>query len=129
MLNEIDSLQNGMTRAEKKVARVVLASPYRVLRKSIAVVAREAEVSEPTVIRFCRVLDCKGFQEFKLKLAQDLATGAHFGVSRLSIDEAAPDLITKVIDSGISSFVASFCQGSVPPSQGPPWGLAPPRLI
>ena len=41
MLNEIDSLQSGMTRAEKKVARVVLASPYRVLRKSIAVVARE----------------------------------------------------------------------------------------
>lgn len=67
--------------------------------------AGEAGVSEPTVIRFCRALNCMGFQDFKLQLAQDLATGAHFSETRLSIDESAPDLITKVIDSGISSLI------------------------
>lgn len=105
MLNEIASAVKTMTRAEKKVARVVLSSPYRVLRKSIGLLAQEAGVSEPSVIRFCRAVNCKGFQDFKLQLAQDLATGAHFGETRLSIDETAPDLIAKVIDSGIASLI------------------------
>ena len=105
MLSEIESALGGMTRAEKKVARVVLDSPYRVLRKSIGSLAAEAGVSEPSVIRFCRVVDCQGFQEFKLKLAQDLATGAHFGGTRVSTDESASDLIAKVIDSGIASLI------------------------
>lgn len=94
-----------MTRAERKVAAAVLQSPYRLLRKSIGALAAEAGVSEPTVIRFCRRLKCRGFQDFKLQLAQDLATGAHFGPTRLSVDETAPDLIAKVIDSGIATLI------------------------
>ena len=113
MLTEIETAVKSMTRAEKKVARIVLASPYRILRKSIGLLASEAEVSEPTVIRFCRAMNCKGFQDFKLQLAQDLATGAHFSETRLSIDETAPDLITKVIDSSISSLIK--VRDSLPP--------------
>ena len=113
MLREIETAVKGMTRAEKKVARIVLASPYRILRKSIGLLASEAGVSEPSVIRFCRAMNCKGFQDFKLQLAQDLATGAHFSETRLSIDETAPDLITKVIDSSIASLIK--VRDSLPP--------------
>jgi RpiR family carbohydrate utilization transcriptional regulator len=49
MLGEIETALKSMTRAEQKVARVVLASPYRVLRKSISLLAGEAGVSEPSV--------------------------------------------------------------------------------
>jgi RpiR family carbohydrate utilization transcriptional regulator len=105
MLREIEIAARRMTRAEKKVARVVLDSPYKALRKSIGLLASESGVSEPTVMRFCRALKCKGFQEFKLQLAQGLATGAHFSETRLSIDDSTPDLIAKVIDSGISSLI------------------------
>lgn len=113
MLGEIETALKSMTRAENKIARVVLASPYRILRKSIGLLAGEAGVSEPSVIRFCRALNCKGFQDFKLQLAQDLATGAHFSETSLSIDETAPDLIAKVIDSGISSLIK--VRDSLPP--------------
>ena len=113
MLSEIETAAKKMTRAEKKVARVVLASPYKILRKSIGLLANEAGVSEPTVMRFCRALNCGGFQDFKLQLAQDLATGAHFSETRLSIDESAPDLIAKVIDSGIASLIK--VRDSLPP--------------
>ncbi len=105
MLIEIEHALQHMTRAEKKVARVVLDNPYRALRKSIGLLAGESGVSEPTVIRFCRVLNCAGFQDFKLQLAQDLATGAHFSETRLALDESAPELIAKVIDSGIASLI------------------------
>jgi RpiR family carbohydrate utilization transcriptional regulator len=115
MLQDIESAQKRMTRAEKKVARVVLLSPYRVLRKSIGLLASESGVSEPTVMRFCRMLKCTGFQDFKLQLAQDLATGAHFSETRLSAQESAPDLIAKVIDSGIASLIK--VRDSLPPGQ------------
>ena len=105
MLKEIEVAQSEMTPAEQKVARVVLASPHKALRKSIGLLASESDVSEPTVIRFCRAIKCRGFQEFKLRLAQDLATGAHFSETRLSIDESPSDLITKVLNSGISSLI------------------------
>jgi RpiR family carbohydrate utilization transcriptional regulator len=105
MLREIEGALAGMTRAEKKVARAVLGNPYRLLRKSIGALAGEAGVSEPTVIRFCRALNCKGFQDFKLQLAQDLATGAHFGAARPAAGEAAGDLIAKVVDSGIAALI------------------------
>jgi len=105
MLREIEAAFAGMTRAEKKVARVVRGNPYRLLRTSIGALAREAGVSEPTVIRFCRRLNCRGFQDFKLQLAQDLATGAHFRAARPAAGEAAPELIAKVIDSGIAALI------------------------
>ena len=105
MLKEIEILLPGLTPAEKKVATTILESPYRVVRKSIGAIASRAGVSEPSVIRFCRQLGCRGFQEFKLKLAQDLATGAHFGDTAMAIDGSAPDLIAKVIDSGIASLI------------------------
>ncbi len=115
LLREIENASRDMTRAERKVARVVLADPYRVLRKPIGAVATEAGVSEPSVIRFCRALNCRGFQDFKLRLAQDLATGAHFGVTRLSIDDSAPDLIAKVIDSSIASLIK--VRDTLPPAR------------
>ena len=105
MLQDIQQQMSRMTRAERKVATVVVAGPYKVLRKSIGLLANEAGVSEPSVIRFCRAMQCRGFQEFKLKLAQSLATGAHFDDIGPTIDASGSDLITKVIDSGIASLI------------------------
>jgi RpiR family carbohydrate utilization transcriptional regulator len=105
MLTEIKNALQQMTPAEKKVAGVVLDNPYQALRKSIGLLAGESGVSEPTVVRFCRTLNCSGFQDFKLQLAQGLATGAHFSETRVSFDESASGLITKVIDSGIASLI------------------------
>ena len=42
---------------------------------SNAEIARRAEVSEPTVTRFCRAIGCDGVRDFKLKLAQSVVVG------------------------------------------------------
>ena len=36
---------------------------------------KRAEVSEPTVTRFCRAIGCEGVRDFKLKLAQSVVVG------------------------------------------------------
>jgi len=45
------------------------------VRANVNAMARRADVSPPTIIRFCRALGFAGLREFKLHLAQSLAVG------------------------------------------------------
>ncbi len=59
--------------AEKRVADAVLEDVEFAVRASNADLAQRANVSEPTVTRFCRTVGCDGVRDFKLKLAQSVA--------------------------------------------------------
>ncbi|MEO0444167.1 MAG: transcriptional regulator, partial [Pseudomonadota bacterium] len=59
-----------LRKSERKVAEYVLKHLSDVIRLRITDLATAAEVSEPTVIRFCRAIGCNGFQDFKMTLAQ-----------------------------------------------------------
>ncbi len=61
--------------AERRVADVVLADVSFSVDASNAEIARRAEVSEPTVTRFCRAIGCEGVRDFKVKLAQSVVVG------------------------------------------------------
>ncbi|HWV04715.1 MurR/RpiR family transcriptional regulator [Ralstonia sp.] len=60
----------SLSPAERQVADWVLRQPGTVLSLPVAAIAREAGVSQPTVIRFCRSMGCHGLSDFKLRLAQ-----------------------------------------------------------
>lgn len=61
--------------AERRVADVVLSDVTFAVDAASAEIARRAEVSEPTVTRFCRAIGCDGVRDFKLKLAQSVVVG------------------------------------------------------
>ncbi len=61
MLEKIQSRLENLSKSERKVAEVILATPEQSIHSSIAALAQEAGVSEPTVNRFCRSLDTRGF--------------------------------------------------------------------
>ena len=61
--------------AERRVAVVMAEHPDRIIRGTLASVAREAGVSEPTVLRFCRTIGVGSFKDLKIELAQRLAAG------------------------------------------------------
>lgn len=63
-----------LSRAERQVAEYVLADPEGCPNRTIAELAAAAEVSEPTVVRFCRSMQCEGYLAFKMLVAQDIAT-------------------------------------------------------
>lgn len=56
MLEKIEVQFAALSNAEQKVARQILAAPQAAMHSSIATLAREACVSEPTVNRFCHRL-------------------------------------------------------------------------
>jgi len=56
------------------VADKVLADPDEAIFYTITDLAEKSGVGETTVIRLCRKLGCKGYQEFKLSLVQNLSS-------------------------------------------------------
>ena len=66
---------------------------------SIAELAATAGVSEPTVLRFCRTLGSPGFPEFKLRLAEGLASGTPYLHRDVAIDDPFDVVVDKIFDS------------------------------
>jgi RpiR family transcriptional regulator, carbohydrate utilization regulator len=84
ILSQIKDSYGELRRAERRVADVVLADVSFSVDASNAEIARRADVSEPTVTRFCRAIGCDGVRDFKLKLAQSVVVG------RLYLSPAPP---------------------------------------
>lgn len=73
-LIRIRSSLPGLYTAEQRVAEAILADPEAVLTSSVTELASRAGASEATVVRFCRSLGYKGYQDFKISLARDLVS-------------------------------------------------------
>ena len=67
--------------------------------------AYEANVSEPTVVRFCRALHYDGFQDFKLTLAQGLASNPNFEQFALDSKDTVFEFKQKIFDSMIGNLI------------------------
>lgn len=93
-------------RSEQKVARFVLRNPEEVINMRIVDLATEAKVSEPTVVRFCRALGCDGFQDFKLKLAQMLATGSQFAQFSMNDSDSVAEFSHSIFDSTVGTLLS-----------------------
>ena len=74
ILDTIGALQTSLTKTEKKIAAAILSQPQLLNQCSLSEVATQLDVGEATFIRFCRTLGYKGYTDFKLDLAIELAT-------------------------------------------------------
>ena len=99
LINRIEDALLTLSKSEKKVAEEVLADPQRAYQSSIAALAKVSKVSEPTVNRFCRSMNCKGFPDFKLQLAQSLATGTPYFSGSVSLEDSTEDFTNKLFDA------------------------------
>ncbi len=103
LVSEIDATLDSLNRSERKVAEVILADPQAAIRSSIAVLAKAANVSEPTVNRFCKRFDTAGFPDFKLLLAQALASGVPYVTRSVEPDDSAELYTAKIFEATMAS--------------------------
>lgn len=89
--------------SERSVADFVLSYPEQVMQMSISEAARDIGVGESTVIRFCRALGYKGYQEFKLRLAQDLVEPVEFIHENISFADKTAELAQKVFQTNVKA--------------------------
>lgn len=97
LMTKITATYSRMTKAEKKVADIVLSNPQEVLRATINDLAKMCDVGETSVFRFCRTLSLNGYQDFKLSLA----------LSTSSADAAQPKDTINILDSPDCSTTAA----------------------
>jgi glucokinase len=105
LMERIGHLQHELTPAEQRVATLVLEQPRLVLNEPIAEIARLADVSQPTVIRFCRSLGFSGLADFKLKFASSLTGAIPVRHSQVRNSDSTHDLSAKVIDNTVSAIL------------------------
>lgn len=105
LLDSIKTQLDTLSKSEKKVAVTVLKNPDLAVSGNITALAKNAQVSEPTVVRFCRTLGYDGWHEFKLKLAQTLAVALPQTDESPLQDDLAVDLVNKICSRSINALL------------------------
>jgi len=91
MLDRIRACLSALAPAEQRVARLVLEDPREFAVLPVGELAARAQVSKPTVVRFCRSVGYDGLADFKRKLAGSVNEGVPF-VHRAVDDDDEPAL-------------------------------------
>ena len=73
LLTYLRGVLNSLNPTERLIADCILADPAPVITSSIAEIKSRSGASVGSIVGFCRRLGLKGFAEFKIALAQDLA--------------------------------------------------------
>lgn len=115
LLDRLAGKTDKLSKSDLKIAAVVLRDPQVAIHLSIARLATEAEVSEPTVNRLCRKLGCNGYPDFKLKLAQEISRGSHLFSENMEASDDTRTVINKILSS-IEQSVHSIGQATSPAS-------------
>ena len=105
ILGQIQRARESLTPAEKRVADHVLAHPRSALNDPIAEIAKAAQVSQPTVIRFCRSLGCEGLSDFKLRLASGLSATIPLTHTQVTGSDSVLELGVKVLGNTASAIL------------------------
>ena len=103
LIRRITDNHLALRKSEAKVADFVLAHANDVINMRIVDLAAQSEVSEPTVIRFCRALGFDSFQSFKLQLAQQIGMGSVYTQFAVDDSDTVNDLCSKVFDTTVGT--------------------------
>lgn len=101
-LMNIQSKLKQLTDAERKVAQYVIDNYKSILNCTVTELAEKANSSDATVVRFCRSVGYKGYQEFKINLAQDAIVPYKHLNSALEKGDSTAEIIEKVMRSEIA---------------------------
>jgi DNA-binding MurR/RpiR family transcriptional regulator len=101
----IRSLLPSLAPAEQRVGLVIIGDPVAAARMTISELAREAETSDATVIRFCRSIDVPSYPDLRIAVATwaGRADAVEDGGLPLSpdirVDDKLADVVAKIAAS------------------------------
>lgn len=107
----INSRYNAFTNTERKVADFIKENGRDVLYMSITDLADACHAGESSIFRFCRTLDLKGYQEFKIVLAHSVSiedeTPPQIS-SEITLNDSIEDLSSKILASNIEAITETY---------------------
>jgi RpiR family transcriptional regulator, carbohydrate utilization regulator len=107
LLSQVEAMREQLRPSERKLADYVMEAPREVLDMAMTDFATRVGVSQPTIARFCHALGFSGFREFKIRLAQSIASDvpAPAVYRDVRADEPAAGVAAKVLDRTIGALI------------------------
>mgnify|MGYP002515543784 FL=1 len=96
---KIEELLPSLSKSEQSVGAYIVQHPDEVINLSVAALAENAKVSEPTVVRACRRLGFTGYQDLKVTLAQSIVTPMQSVHEQVTAQDDMQTLASKVFGS------------------------------
>ncbi len=78
VISELQKMSGQLPASEKRVADYILENLNTAVHSTLSEIAKASGVSVATVNRLCHSLNCDGFKEFKIKLAQNVAVSIRY---------------------------------------------------
>jgi RpiR family carbohydrate utilization transcriptional regulator len=113
ILRSIRDALPALSTSHQRIAEVILEDPSRAVQNNIEDLAKRANVSAPTVVRFARAVDCDGLRDLKLKLAGALALGTPYLRRGVGATDTTGDVIRNVVGS-ITSVMTEWQRQVIP---------------
>ncbi|MET3697875.1 RpiR family transcriptional regulator [Bacillus oleivorans] len=106
----IHSRYQSFTNTEKKVADYVLEHIKDVIYMSITDLADACQVGESSIFRFCKTMNLKGYQEFKIVLAHSISLENETPQlsGQITLDDTIPELSSKILSTNINALTETY---------------------
>lgn len=114
ILIKMQSMQKDLTKAENKVAEVIMADPQKVIYSSVADLAAASHVSDPTVIRLCRKLGLEGYQDLKLTLAKEIVNPMQAIDENIVDSDDTATIVGKIFAGTVNTLTLTHDNLSIP---------------
>jgi len=107
IINMLMSAKGKATKSQKVLIEYLLTSNLNdIIYLSITELSDITGVGEATILRFCRVLGFKGYQDFKLVIAQEISPNLVIGEDKSYITTIASNMIESINSSKDSTELA-----------------------
>ncbi|WP_449538154.1 MurR/RpiR family transcriptional regulator [Ferdinandcohnia sp. Marseille-Q9671] len=89
--------------SEKKIASYIIDNPQEAISLTANELGKRSSTSGAAVIRLCKSLNLKGFQDLKLRIAGDLQKTTNTGFSDIEPNESIESVIEKMTNNSIQT--------------------------
>ncbi len=108
LILKIQRLMPGLSKSEQSVASYIMQHPEEVIYLSVAALADNSGVSDPTVVRTCQKLGFTGYQDLKVTLAQDIVSPLQSINEEILPDDDMQKIISKVFQGTIHTLEFTY---------------------
>ncbi|MBJ6987901.1 MULTISPECIES: MurR/RpiR family transcriptional regulator [unclassified Devosia] len=103
IVSRMQRVEGELSPAEQQVLKAVRVDFEATTRMTIAELAKAADVSQPTVTRFCRSIGSASFADFKINLATTLTVAAAYLQPDRQFDDDAGQLAQSIMSRAINA--------------------------
>ena len=100
VINQICASMDTFFETEKKIGNFIIHHPKELVDMTVGELAKECQVSEASVSRFCKKIDMKGFHHLKISIAKEM-------VSQSEDDELSNHISVDDLEQSLKNILAN----------------------